>query len=62
MDKVTIKLDKAQNSVSGNEKDYQNFVRALKDTTMKWNSEWKSFLDVSSRSCASLLQLRLMEL
>ncbi|CEH18699.1 related to cell division control protein 15 [Ceraceosorus bombacis] len=55
LDKVTAKLDKAQATVSGNEKDYQNFVRALKDTTHKWNAEWKSYLD----QCQDLEEERL---
>lgn len=45
LDKVNTKLDKAQSTVSNNDKDYQNFVRALKDTTHRWNSEWKVYLD-----------------
>ncbi|CAO1615528.1 unnamed protein product [Sympodiomycopsis kandeliae] len=45
LDKVTNKLDKAQSTVATNDKDYQNFVRALKDTTLRWNSEWKAYLD-----------------
>lgn len=47
LDKVTSKLDKAQSTVQANDKDYQNFVRALKDTTLRWNTEWKAYLDVS---------------
>lgn len=45
LDKVTNKLDKAQSTVASNDKDYQNFVRALKDTTHRWNSEFKAYLD-----------------
>lgn len=45
LEKVTSKLDKAQSTVNSNDKDYQNFVRALKDTTLRWNAEWKSYLD-----------------
>ncbi|KAJ1030461.1 hypothetical protein NDA16_001370 [Ustilago loliicola] len=45
LDKVAYKLDKAQATVSQNDRDYQNFVRALKDTTVKWNAEWKAYLD-----------------
>ncbi|MCO5573524.1 hypothetical protein L7F22_027295 [Adiantum nelumboides] len=55
LEKVTSKLDKAQSTVNGNEKDYQNFVRALKDTTLRWNSEWKSYLD----QCQDLEEERL---
>ena len=28
------------------DEDYQSYVRALQDTTVKWNAEFKSFLDV----------------
>ncbi|CBQ67564.1 related to Cell division control protein 15 [Sporisorium reilianum SRZ2] len=45
LDKVAYKLDKAQATVSQNDRDYQNFVRALRDTTVKWNAEWKAYLD-----------------
>lgn len=55
LDKVTTKLDKAQSTVSSNDKDYQNFVRALKDTTFRWNSEWKTYLD----QCQDLEEERL---
>jgi hypothetical protein len=55
LDKVTNKLDKAQSTVSANDKDYQNFVRALKDTTFRWNSEWKAYLD----QCQDLEEERL---
>lgn len=55
LEKVTTKLDKAQSTVNGNDKDYQNFVRALKDTTLRWNSEWKSYLD----QCQDLEEERL---
>lgn len=55
LDKVTSKLDKAQSTVAANEKDYQNFVRALKDTTLKWNADWKGYLD----QCQDLEEERL---
>ncbi|CAO1636708.1 unnamed protein product [Parajaminaea phylloscopi] len=55
LDKVTNKLDKAQSTVAANEKDYQNFVRALKDTTLRWNSDYKSYLD----QCQDLEEERL---
>lgn len=32
-------------SAAATDKDYQNFVRALKDTTHRWNTEWKAYLD-----------------
>ncbi|PWN50900.1 hypothetical protein IE53DRAFT_386791 [Violaceomyces palustris] len=55
LDKVAYKLDKAQATVASNDKDYQNFVRALKDTTVRWNAEWKSYLD----QCQDLEEERL---
>lgn len=55
LEKVTSKLDKAQSTVNGNDKDYQNFIRALKDTTLKWNAEWKAYLD----QCQDLEEERL---
>ncbi|KAL9932600.1 hypothetical protein V8E36_008717 [Tilletia maclaganii] len=55
LDKVSAKLDKAQATVGVNEKDYQNFIKALKDTTIKWNGEWKVYLD----QCQDLEEERL---
>ncbi|CAO1634339.1 unnamed protein product [Jaminaea pallidilutea] len=55
LDKVTSKLDKAQSTVATNEKDYQNFVRALKDTTHRWTSDFKTYLD----QCQDLEEERL---
>ncbi|KAI3625569.1 hypothetical protein CBS9595_000930 [Malassezia furfur] len=46
LDKLMNKLERVQATVGTNDKDYQSYVRALQDTTYKWNSEWKSFLDV----------------
>ena len=46
LDKLMGKLERVQATVGQNDKDYQSYVRALQDTTYKWNSEWKSFLDV----------------
>ncbi|KAK0529114.1 formin-binding protein [Tilletia horrida] len=55
LDKVSAKLDKAQATVGINDKDYQNFIKALKDTTIKWNGEWKVYLD----QCQDLEEERL---
>ncbi|KAE8218871.1 hypothetical protein CF319_g7329 [Tilletia indica] len=55
LDKVSAKLDKAQATVGVNDKDYQNFIKALKDTTIKWNGEWKVYLD----QCQDLEEERL---
>lgn len=47
MDKVTAKLDKAQQTVQINEAEYKNYLKALKDTNTKWVSDWKAWCDVS---------------
>ncbi|KZS88210.1 hypothetical protein SISNIDRAFT_446203 [Sistotremastrum niveocremeum HHB9708] len=45
LDKVQLKLEKAQAAVKTSEKEYANFVRVLKDTYGKWEKEWKEFCD-----------------
>ncbi|QRV98084.1 cell division control protein [Ceratobasidium sp. AG-Ba] len=50
LDKLHLKLDKLQETVKINEREFQNFVRALTDTTQKWDKEWKQFCD----SCQDL--------
>lgn len=46
MDKVTAKLDKAQQTVQVNETEYKNYLKALKDTNTKWTTDWKAWCDV----------------
>ncbi|BGP25996.1 formin-binding protein [Rhodotorula toruloides] len=46
LDKATLKLDKAQQTVVVNERDYRNYVNVLKETTVNWNMAWKSFCDL----------------
>ncbi|GAA5878258.1 hypothetical protein JCM3774_001133 [Rhodotorula dairenensis] len=46
LDKATLKLDKAQQTVMVNERDYRNYVNVLKETTVNWNMAWKSFCDL----------------
>ncbi|GAA6035599.1 hypothetical protein JCM8097_004922 [Rhodosporidiobolus ruineniae] len=46
LDKATLKLDKAQQTVVVNERDYRNYVGVLKETTINWNMQWKQFLDL----------------
>ncbi|KAG8809624.1 hypothetical protein FRC17_003357, partial [Serendipita sp. 399] len=45
LEKVTIKLERAQSTVEGNKRDYQNFTRALQETVTRWDKEWKDFCD-----------------
>ncbi|GAA5954570.1 hypothetical protein JCM3765_003814 [Sporobolomyces pararoseus] len=46
LDKATLKMDKVQQTVVVNERDYQNFVGVLKETTVNWNMAWKTFCDL----------------
>ncbi|KAK4049915.1 formin-binding protein [Microbotryomycetes sp. JL221] len=46
LDKATMKLDKVQQTVVVNERDYKNYVGVLKETTGAWNIAWKAFLDL----------------
>ncbi|KAK4050223.1 formin-binding protein [Microbotryomycetes sp. JL201] len=46
LDKATMKLDKVQQTVLVNERDYKNYVNVLKETTGAWNIAWKAFLDL----------------
>ncbi|CAE6347433.1 unnamed protein product [Rhizoctonia solani] len=45
LDKLHLKLEKLQETVKINEREFSNFVRALADTTRKWDTEWKTFCD-----------------
>lgn len=55
LEKVTLKLERAQQTVQANERDFANFAKALQDTTLKWEADWKSFAD----SCQDLEEYRL---
>ncbi|GAA6019994.1 hypothetical protein JCM10207_006752 [Rhodosporidiobolus poonsookiae] len=46
LDKVSLKLDKVQQTVAVNERDYRNYVNVLKETTVNWNMTWKTFCDL----------------
>lgn len=46
-DKVSAKLDKAQQNVQVNERDYKAHVKNLKETTAEWNLQWKAYCDLS---------------
>jgi len=46
LDKITLKLERAQQTVQANERDYMNFARALSDTARRWEGEWKTYCDV----------------
>ena len=45
LDRINAKLERAQQTVQANEKDFLNFSRALQDTVQKWEQDWKAFCD-----------------
>ncbi|KAI5454680.1 formin-binding protein, variant 2 [Naganishia albida] len=45
LEKLQSKLDKVQQTVGGNEREYKTSVKALEETTRKWEVEWKTFCD-----------------
>ena len=45
LDRINVKLERAQQTVQANEKDFANFSRALQDTVQKWEQDWKAFCD-----------------
>lgn len=55
LDKVQLKLERAQQTVHANERDFSNFARALQDTVVKWEQDWKMFCD----SCQDLEEDRM---
>ncbi|EDQ99507.1 uncharacterized protein LACBIDRAFT_316391 [Laccaria bicolor S238N-H82] len=45
LEKIHIKLERAQQTVQTNERDFANFSKALQDTVHKWEQAWKVFCD-----------------
>ncbi|KAH8096788.1 hypothetical protein BXZ70DRAFT_315867 [Cristinia sonorae] len=45
LDKIHLKLDRLQQTVHGNERDFANFTRILHDTSAQWEVNWKAFCD-----------------
>ncbi|CAL1711595.1 unnamed protein product [Somion occarium] len=55
LEKIQIKLERAQQTVHANERDFASFSRALQDTVAKWEMDWKTFCD----SCQDLEEERI---
>ncbi|TFK44993.1 hypothetical protein BDQ12DRAFT_661624 [Crucibulum laeve] len=55
LDRITLKLERAQQTVQANERDFANFAKALQDTVQKWEQDWKAFCD----SCQDLEEQRM---
>ncbi|KAF5365958.1 hypothetical protein D9758_006647 [Tetrapyrgos nigripes] len=45
LEKIQYKLERAQQTVQANERDFANFSRAFQDTAAKWEQDWKTFCD-----------------
>jgi hypothetical protein len=55
LEKLHLKLERAQQTVQANERDYANFAKALTESTEKWEADWKLFCD----SCQDLEEERI---
>ena len=45
LEKIHLKLERAQQTVQVNENDYAQFTRVLQETLQKWEQDWKAFCD-----------------
>lgn len=55
LEKINLKLERTQQTVQTNEREFANFAKALQDTVQKWEQDWKSFCD----SCQDLEEQRI---
>jgi hypothetical protein len=55
LEKIHMRLERAQQTVQVNENDYAQFTRVLQETMQKWEQDWKSFCD----SCQDLEEERM---
>lgn len=55
LEKINLKLERAQQTVQANERDFANFAKAVQDTTQKWEQDWKAFCDL----CQDLEETRM---
>lgn len=51
--KNKAKLEKTQIHLATSNSEYENAVKALEETTVRWNREWKAACDVSRGSDAN---------
>ncbi|OJA20828.1 hypothetical protein AZE42_02512 [Rhizopogon vesiculosus] len=55
LEKIHLKLERAQQTVQVNENEYAQFSRVLQETMQKWEQDWKAFCD----SCQDLEEERM---
>jgi hypothetical protein len=47
LEKINLKLERTQQTVQTNEREFANFAKALQDTVQRWEQDWKGFCDGS---------------
>lgn len=55
LEKINLKLERTQQTVQTNEREFANYSKALHDTVQKWEHDWKGFCD----SCQDMEESRL---
>ncbi|KAH8827805.1 SH3 domain-containing protein [Flagelloscypha sp. PMI_526] len=45
LEKINQKLERAQQTIHANELEFANFAKALGESTLKWEKDWKAFCD-----------------
>jgi hypothetical protein len=45
LEKIHTRLERAQQTVQANERDFANFAKNLQTTTAEWEQDWKVFCD-----------------
>ncbi|KAG6901691.1 hypothetical protein C0995_009182 [Termitomyces sp. Mi166 len=55
LEKIQVKLERAQQTVQANERDFANFAKVYQETVARWEQEWKAFAD----SCQDLEEQRI---
>ncbi|KAF9529776.1 hypothetical protein CPB83DRAFT_789607 [Crepidotus variabilis] len=55
LEKINLKLERTQQTVQTNEREFSNFAKALNDTVQKWEQDWKGFCD----SCQDMEEQRM---
>ncbi|KAG5340220.1 hypothetical protein C0989_002505 [Termitomyces sp. Mn162] len=55
LEKIHVKLERAQQTVQANERDFANFAKAYQETVARWEQDWKAFAD----SCQDLEEQRM---
>ena len=55
LERISVELERAQQTVHANEREYANSARALQESVAKWEQDWRQFCD----SCQDLEDYRM---